>query len=136
MFHTCACRKTNRLLSSSARRWSCCSGNDSPSLKRKRRTPPSLADASGSLGNSMTRLILMRHGATEANLQRPYTLQGRQPDSELAPAGIVQAHAAAASLQSFGIDSVCTSPLRRARATAEVIAGLLRFRIEVVDGLI
>src|SRR5581483_2034172 len=78
----------------------------------------------------------MRHGATEGNLRRPYTLQGREPDSELAPAGVAQARAAAAVLQPLGIQHVYASPLRRARVTADEIAGRLGLNVQVMDGLI
>jgi broad specificity phosphatase PhoE len=70
----------------------------------------------------MTTLLLVRHAATAANLCRPYTLQGSQPDSELAPLGLEQAHALAEALADLPVTSVVTSPLRRALGTAGVIA--------------
>jgi broad specificity phosphatase PhoE len=70
----------------------------------------------------MTTLLLVRHGATAANLCRPYTLQGAQPDSPLAPEGEAQARAASNILRTFPIASMYCSPLLRARQTAEIIA--------------
>jgi broad specificity phosphatase PhoE len=69
-----------------------------------------------------TTLILARHGATAANLRRPYTLQGLRPDSDLAPEGVAQARAAAVALRPFPIAKVYSSPLRRAWQTARAIA--------------
>jgi len=69
----------------------------------------------------MTRLLLMRHAATAANLQRPYTLQGSRPDSPLAPEGVAQAAAVGRALAHLDIQEVYASPLIRARATAEAL---------------
>jgi broad specificity phosphatase PhoE len=69
----------------------------------------------------MTRLLLMRHAATAANLQRPYTLQGSRPDAPLAPEGVAQAEAAARRLEHLSLHAVYASPLIRARATAEAL---------------
>lgn len=84
----------------------------------------------------MTTLILLRHGATAANVARPYTLQGARPDSELIAAGVLQAKAAARALAAFPVAKVYCSPLRRGRATAEIIAARLGVPLEVDDGLI
>ncbi len=84
----------------------------------------------------MTTLILVRHGATAANLAKPYALQGARPDSELAAAGVGQAHAAAAALAALPVSAVYSSPLRRAGATAEAIAHRLGLPVEVESGLI
>ena len=43
---------------------------------------------------AVTTLILLRHGATAANVAKPYTLQGSRPDSELIDAGVLQAQPA------------------------------------------
>lgn len=84
----------------------------------------------------MPQLILMRHGATEANLVRPYTIQGREPDSELAAIGVEQARAASAALRGLAIARVYSSPLKRARATAAEIANRLGLQHEIEAGLI
>src|SRR5262249_17586713 len=84
---------------------------------------------------SDTTLLLVRHGATRANLQRPYTLQGLRPDSELDAVGIVQAGATAQALRSYPIVQVYCSPLRRARHTAEILAATLEVPLAVEEGL-
>ncbi len=69
-----------------------------------------------------TRLYLLRHGATAANLVQPYRLQGRRTDAPLAPEGIRQAERARDCLARHSIQHFYTSPLRRAMQTAEIIA--------------
>jgi ribonuclease H / adenosylcobalamin/alpha-ribazole phosphatase len=75
--------------------------------------PPSSATA--------TRLVLLRHGATELTAQRRYSGRGDVP---LAAEGMAQAEATAARIAALvpAVASVVTSPLRRCTATAEVIA--------------
>jgi alpha-ribazole phosphatase len=63
-------------------------------------------------------LILVRHGRTAANAAG--LLQGRL-DNPLDPVGDAQAMAIAAALGP--VDRVITSPLQRARSTAEAIGG-------------
>jgi broad specificity phosphatase PhoE len=67
-------------------------------------------------------VILVRHGATPANLCRPYRLQGLRPDSELAPLGEAQARAAGAALRESAIAQIYCSPLHRAARTAALLA--------------
>jgi broad specificity phosphatase PhoE len=67
----------------------------------------------------MLRLILVRHGQTDANLNR--VLQG-QSDGVLNAAGLQQAEALAKHLKDFPIDEILSSPLRRAQETAAAIA--------------
>jgi broad specificity phosphatase PhoE len=80
-------------------------------------------------------LILVRHGATAANVRRPYTLQGLRPDPELIEEGVRQARAAARALEGWPVARVYSSPLRRARGTAEVIAETLGVAVEAADAL-
>lgn len=69
-----------------------------------------------------TLLYLLRHGATPLNLEKPYRLQGNEVDTPLAPTGILQARQAADWLRGVPISTVYSSPLLRARQTAEIIA--------------
>jgi broad specificity phosphatase PhoE len=67
-------------------------------------------------------VYLIRHGATEANLARPYTLQGQGIDLPLGAIGRRQAEAAARTLAERSIAGFFSSPLRRAIETSEIIA--------------
>ena len=68
------------------------------------------------------RLILIRHALTSWNLAGRY--QGRT-DTALCTAGLTEAREAGAALRHTGASLVLTSPLRRARATAEAISRCL-----------
>ena len=66
-----------------------------------------------------TPFYFIRHGETDWNKMR--LMQG-QTDTPLNPNGIVQAQAAADLLATRKIVTICHSPLRRAKHTAELIA--------------
>jgi broad specificity phosphatase PhoE len=83
-----------------------------------------------------TTLLLARHGATPANLCRPYTLQGLRPDSDLAPVGIAQARDAGQLLRPYPIVTIYSSPLRRAWQTASVIAEEVHAPLVAEPGLV
>ncbi|MFO0879127.1 MAG: histidine phosphatase family protein [Gemmataceae bacterium] len=85
---------------------------------------------------SATTLVLVRHGATAANLKQPYTLQGMRPDSDLAPEGLAQARAVARALAGCGATQVVASPLRRAWQTAQPIAETLQVELVSEPGLV
>ena len=80
-------------------------------------------------------MYLIRHGATEANTRRPYVLQGRRTDLPLSEIGQRQAKAVGRALADRAIDHVFTSPLRRARQTAEMVAESHGVPIQLVDDL-
>lgn len=65
------------------------------------------------------RLILVRHGATQQNLDGQMT---GQIDAPLSALGRRQAEAVAARLASWSFDEIVASDLARARETAELIA--------------
>jgi 2,3-bisphosphoglycerate-dependent phosphoglycerate mutase len=67
----------------------------------------------------MLRLLLVRHGQTDANLN--HYLQG-QSDGELNETGRQQAEGLARHLKDVHIDTVIASPLRRAQDTAAAVA--------------
>jgi broad specificity phosphatase PhoE len=67
----------------------------------------------------MLRLILVRHGQTDANLH--HFLQG-QSDGLLNATGRQQVEALGRHLKDLSIDEIIASPLRRARETAAAIA--------------
>jgi broad specificity phosphatase PhoE len=70
----------------------------------------------------MTRLVLVRHGETDWNREGRW--QGHA-DRGLNDRGRAQARAAADRLARDPVDAVITSDLRRARETADVVAGRL-----------
>lgn len=78
------------------------------------------------------RLFLARHGQTEWNSE--HRLQGRL-DSPLTSAGVEHAHAIAQRLVGSGVGLICTSPLGRARRTAEIIAEHLQVEAMPVEEL-
>ncbi|MGV9778808.1 bifunctional RNase H/acid phosphatase [Streptosporangium sp. NPDC003464] len=81
-----------------------------------------------------TSLLLLRHGETPLSVERRFSGLG---DPELTPNGVAQAEAAAARLSRgpYGVQVVVSSPLRRARATAETVAARLGLEVVVDEGL-
>jgi broad specificity phosphatase PhoE len=78
-------------------------------------------------------LWLARHGETEENAEG--RILGRR-DPPLSPAGVTQAEALAGRLRDAGVVAVWTSPLRRARETAEVVGRSLGVEPVVLDELV
>lgn len=68
----------------------------------------------------MTKIYLIRHGETDQNKCK--CLQGRS-DIELNEYGRELAHKTAEGLKDIDFDIIFTSPLKRARETAEIIRG-------------
>ncbi len=81
----------------------------------------------------MTELILARHGETEWNVAEVF--RGRI-DVELNETGIKQAELLAKHLSNSKIDTVYSSPLKRAMKTAELIAVYHKLGVETAPGLI
>ncbi|GAA2203908.1 bifunctional RNase H/acid phosphatase [Nonomuraea monospora] len=81
-----------------------------------------------------TSLLLLRHGETELSLERRFSGRG---EAELTPNGLAQASAAAARLSRdpYRVDVVVTSPLKRARQTAEAVAEQAGVEVEVFEDL-
>ncbi len=65
-------------------------------------------------------LLLLRHGESESNVGRIYA--GSRVDLPLTETGIQQARLQASALQGVRVDAIHSSPLRRARETAETIS--------------
>ena len=83
---------------------------------------------------SPTRLLLLRHGQTVLSIDRRYSGHG---DPELTTVGLAQAAGAAARLGAVReITTVLTSPLRRARQTAEAVALATGVPLAVRNGLV
>ena len=81
----------------------------------------------------MTDLILWRHGQTDYNLQG--RIQG-QVDIPLNDTGRQQAQRAADDIAALGPTRIVSSPLVRARDTAEVLASLTGLSVEIAPGLV
>jgi broad specificity phosphatase PhoE len=96
-------------------------------------TAPASASWTGQVGTP-TRLLLLRHGQTEFSVQRRYSGRG---DPELTPLGHAQAAGAAARLARVpDVAAVLTSPLRRARQTARLVADATGAPLVVRDRLV
>ncbi|MDH2424324.1 bifunctional RNase H/acid phosphatase [Sphaerisporangium sp. TRM90804] len=93
-------------------------------------------DAGGWAGQARTAtsLLLLRHGQTPLSVERRFSGLG---DPELTSEGLRQAEAAAAHLAGdpYVIDTIVSSPLRRARRTAEAVAARTGLTVTVDDGL-
>jgi len=74
------------------------------------------------------RLFLLRHGETQWNREDRY--QGCV-DTRLSPEGLAQAEAASLALAERPLAAVYSSPLRRARETAEAIAAPHRLGVRI-----
>ncbi|MEQ4719712.1 bifunctional RNase H/acid phosphatase [Nonomuraea sp. B19D2] len=81
-----------------------------------------------------TSLLLLRHGETELSVERRFSGRG---DAELTPNGLAQAAAAAERLsrEPYRPDVIISSPLKRARQTAEAVAQRTGLDIEVDEDL-
>ena len=75
--------------------------------------------------------LLLRHGQTPMSVQKRYS--GRT-DAPLTDTGIRQAAAAAKRLATAGVDAIVTSPLQRARRTAEEVAAATGIPVLADDG--
>jgi len=76
----------------------------------------------------VTRLILLRHGQTDWNIDGRYQGHAYPPLNEV---GVAQAHAVAAQLKGLGVTALYSSDLRRARQTAEIIAASLALPVRL-----
>ena len=82
----------------------------------------------------MTRILLIRHGHTELLGK---VLYGRMPDVHLSEQGRSEIQRlAAALLRRYRVDEVLSSPLERARETAEVIAVPYGHKVRIDDDLL
>ncbi|RVW04912.1 bifunctional RNase H/acid phosphatase [Rhodococcus spongiicola] len=92
----------------------------------------SAAGWTGTVG-APTRMLLLRHGQTELSVERRYSGRGNPP---LTAQGRSQALAVAERVTATGaIAAVVSSPLGRARETAEAAARALALPVTVHDGL-
>lgn len=78
-------------------------------------------------------LLLMRHGTAE----NPEHWAGHDEARPLTQKGRTRSRRAARALERLGVhvDCILTSPLARARQTAEILGGAMRCRVEQIDAL-
>ena len=65
------------------------------------------------------RLLFVRHGETESNVEHRYM---GQSDSPLTPTGVAQAEAVAKRLAQHRLDAIYSSDLGRAASTSKIIS--------------
>ena len=80
-------------------------------------------------------LYLLRHGATDNNILEPPRMQGCRSDQGLSQAGREQALLASRWFADRGIAAVYSSPLLRARQTAELIAEPHGLVVQAVEAI-
>lgn len=96
-------------------------------------TPPKIIGWAGDLGTTTT-MLMLRHGVTPHTLEKRFS--GRLHDPALSELGEAQAAAAAAHLvRRGGVEAIVSSPLRRARQTAEAAGKGLGLEVEIEEDL-
>lgn len=79
------------------------------------------------------KFYVFRHGETDLNKEK--RCQGSGIDYDLNENGIAQASDLSEKLNGRGLEIIFSSPLKRARHTAEIAAGKLGIGVETVDDL-
>lgn len=82
---------------------------------------------------NLVRVILVRHGETDWNQSR--RIQGGGSDTPLNEKGKEQAESLASRLKSESIQAIYSSPLQRARDTAQAIAGYHQLEVGIEPSL-
>lgn len=80
----------------------------------------------------MNRLLLVRHGENRANLTKEFS--HRSVGYPLTAKGRLQAEQTAAYLVGYPVTQIFTSPLKRARETAQIIAAKVGVSVTVLEG--
>ena len=78
----------------------------------------------------MKTIYVVRHGESQANVEKVFA--GSRYDSPLTEKGVAQAKTTAAKLRGRAIDVIVSSPLKRAKTTAETIAKELEHTNEII----
>lgn len=79
------------------------------------------------------RALLLRHGESVHNAARSGEPAPHSEGDRLTEKGIEQAHAAGAGLWDLGVTRLLSSPLRRARETAQAVGEALGLEAEEID---
>jgi probable phosphoglycerate mutase len=78
----------------------------------------------------MKRLYFVRHGQSQANVDRVFA---GQMDTPLTKLGREQAELAASQAKGLGIDHIISSPLSRALDTAKIIAAVIGYPADKIE---
>ena len=79
----------------------------------------------------MTRVIIVRHGQSTYNIEK--RIQGRTDASSLTPKGCDDANKAGKVLSSISFQAIYSSPLQRAKSTAEIIRSQLATQAPIIQ---
>lgn len=79
------------------------------------------------------RALLLRHGESAHNANRSGEPIPHSDGDRLTERGLEQAHAAGAGLRELGVTRLLSSPLRRARETAQAVGETLELDAEEID---
>jgi probable phosphoglycerate mutase len=102
-----------------------------------RAAPPAPAKPANTLygwsaaAGAMTMATLLRHGETPLSVDKRFSGRG---EAALTDRGIAQAEAAAGRLAGVGFDAIVSSPLRRTRQTADIVADRIGVGVTVEEG--
>jgi broad specificity phosphatase PhoE len=79
------------------------------------------------------RALLLRHGESVHNANRSGEPAAHSKGDRLTEKGVEQAHAAGEGLRELGVTRLLSSPLRRARETAQAVGDALGLDAEEID---
>lgn len=79
------------------------------------------------------RALFLRHGESVHNADRSGEPSAHSDRDRLTEKGLEQAHAAGAGLRELGVTRLLSSPLRRARETAQAVGDALGLDAEEID---
>jgi broad specificity phosphatase PhoE len=79
------------------------------------------------------RALFLRHGESVHNAQHSGEPEAHSDRDRLTEKGVEQAHAAGAGLRDLGVTRLLSSPLRRARETAQAVGDALGLDAEEID---
>lgn len=79
------------------------------------------------------RALFLRHGESVHNADRSGEPSAHSERDRLTEKGVEQAHAAGAGLRDLGVTRLLSSPLRRARETAQAVGDALGLDAEEID---
>lgn len=82
--------------------------------------------------DNLAKIILVRHCRTKWNIEK--RLVGIS-EIQLSPEGLQEAHDTAPKLKTLGLDLIISSPLKRARQTAEIYSQYLGIPLIIENGL-